>query len=309
LVRELTDPEWAASDRLGASVAVLPGLDTGGYPGVAVGVEFGDTEGGPNTGRIVVFSARDGSVLRRAADPQAVGAERIGWSLAVVDDMDGDGLQDILAGGPYGTIGGQREIGNVVVFSTAAGCPKLRTLLDPAAAEYDHFGWAVAGAGDWSGDGIPEILIGVERGESGIGVDSGSFFVFALESDCDLDDAGPFLDCDDQNADVWSVPSETRNLEFTDTETMVWDPPADFGNVAGVGPYDLLRSVSAASFSAATCLESDDSDLVAVDSEGPGSANTAFFYLSRAQNECGEGSLGTRGFGEPPNLREGASCP
>jgi len=308
-VRQLTDPAWHVNDRLGASVGIVPGLEAGGSPGVAAGVEFGDLPGRSNTGRVVVFSARDGAVLRRAEDPAAVGGERIGWSLAVVDDIDGDGLQDVVAGGPYGTIGGQGETGSAVVFSTAAACPKLRTLLDPDSAAYDHFGWAVAGTGDLSGDGVPEILVGVQRGESGVGVDSGCFLVFALESDCDLDGSGPYLDCDDQNVDVWSLPSETLDLRFADEQIIVWSPPADFGNTPGDGLYDVLRSDWSGDFTSATCIEANDHALVAIDSERPEPAGAMFCYLSRAENDCGEGHLGMRTFGDPPNPREGTTCP
>ena len=152
-------------------------------------------------------------------------------------------------------------------------------------------------------------LVGVERGESGVGVDSGCFFVFALESDCDLDGSGPFLDCDDQDIDVWSLPSETLGLEFTDKQTMVWSPPADFGNTSNDGLYDVLRSNSTTDFASATCLETNISVLVAIDSDDPEPTGAVFCYLSRAQNECGEGHLGMRTFGEPPNPREGTTCP
>jgi hypothetical protein len=254
---------------------------------------------------VVVFSARDGSVLRRAADPDASGSERIGRTLAIVDDLDGDGFGDVVAGGPYGS----GETGSVVVFSSAAGCPKLRTLLDPDGAPYDHFGWAVAEAGDLSGDGLPEILVGAERVESGVGVDNGCFFVFALESDCDLDGRGPWLDCDDHDVDVWSLPSETRDLAFIDRQTMVWSPPADFGNTSNDGVYDVLRADEAGDFLAATCIEPNDTDLVAIDPDHPEPPGAAFYYLSRGENACGEGSLGTRSSGEPPDRREGAACP
>jgi hypothetical protein len=308
-LRELTDPVWARDDHLGSSVGAIRGLDTAGLPGVAAGVEFGDGAGGSNTGRVVVFSATDGSVLRRAEDPDAVGGERIGWSLSIVGDIDGDGLQDVVAGGPLGTIGGQREIGNAVVFSTAPGCPKLRVLMDHDSAEYDHFGWAVAGTGDLTGDGIPELLVGVERGESGVGVDSGSYFVFALESDCDLDGRGPFFDCDDQEVSLWSLPSEVSGLEFTDEQTIVWMPPVDSGNSSGELVYDLIRSDSVVDFMSSTCIETADDDLVALDPDLPDPAGALFCYLARANNDCGNGHLGLRTIGEPPNPRDGTSCP
>jgi hypothetical protein len=90
---------------------------------------------------------------------------------------------------------------------------------------------------------------------------------------------------------------------------MVWGPPADFGNTSSEGLYDVLRSTSVTDFTSATCLESNSIDLVTIDSAEPQTAGTVFCYLTRAENECGEGNLGTRTFGGPPNHRDGTTCP
>jgi hypothetical protein len=71
--------------------------------------------------------------------------------------------------------------------------------------------------------------------------------------------------------------------------------------------YDVLRSLDAATFASASCLESDGTDRVALDPERPLPA-TAFFYLVRAAYACpnGEGPLGTTSTGLP---RSGPPCP
>ena len=67
----------------------------------------------------------------------------------------------------------------------------------------------------------------------------------------------------------------------------------------------MLRSGDPSDFDTATCLESDDNDLVVVDEDLP-TAGQAFYYLVRAVNTCGEGSLG---YGSDGAERTGANCP
>jgi hypothetical protein len=117
----------------------------------------------------------------------------------------------------------------------------------------------------------------------------------------------PTFDCDDANADVWATPGEVPALTFVDAVTLSWSEPADPGGTSCV--YDLLRSDGADDFVVGgICVESDDgSDTTAEDLQEPPSG-LAFFYLSRASNDCpqGEGSLGDDSAGTE---RLGRDCP
>ena len=79
-----------------------------------------------------------------------------------------------------------------------------------------------------------------------------------------------------------------------------WSAPAP----GGLSPlsYDFLRSETPGSFAAAVCLESDESNLTAMDTTTPSSI---YYYLVRSQNICG-GNLGTDSSGNP---RAGVACP
>jgi hypothetical protein len=87
------------------------------------------------------------------------------------------------------------------------------------------------------------------------------------------------------------APGEVDGLTlFDDRQTLRWDPPAASG---GTTPYyDVLRSTDATDFVAATCLETDDgADTFAEDLDVPAD-NQVFYYLARAGNACGDGTLG-----------------
>jgi hypothetical protein len=69
--------------------------------------------------------------------------------------------------------------------------------------------------------------------------------------------------------------------------------------------FDLLRATSGSGFGSAICLEIDDTDLEATDTQDP-SLNTIWYYLVRAGNACDEGSIGSDSAGV---ARIGTSCP
>jgi hypothetical protein len=114
-------------------------------------------------------------------------------------------------------------------------------------------------------------------------------------------DAG---DCDDTNGAVWSVPGEARSVAFADATSLTWAAPA----ASGGSPvrYDVLRADAPTGFDvAATCVASDELGVTAVDPAEP-SEGAAFYYLLRAQNACGQGSLGA---GSDGFARFGRACP
>jgi hypothetical protein len=113
-------------------------------------------------------------------------------------------------------------------------------------------------------------------------------------------------DCDDADPGNWLVPGDTWGMVFGgDTETLSWEPPVLPGGLALL--YDTLRSDLADDFvSAGFCLESDDGPGTdATDTDVPATPGF-FYYLTRAGNGCGKGSLGTDSSDE---TRLGTACP
>jgi hypothetical protein len=90
-----------------------------------------------------------------------------------------------------------------------------------------------------------------------------------------------------------AVPDETSNLVFQNKTTLAWDD-VTFNRTY----FDVLRSTKGSDFSSsfAICFEAHDTDLKANDSAVP-STGSAFFYLVRAGNPCGKGTLGQRSSG------------
>ncbi len=94
-------------------------------------------------------------------------------SLAVVGDLDGDGVSDYLVGAYDHPWNKNEHQGRAFVFSGQSG-KLLFTIDDPTPQGYGAFGFAVTAAGDVNGDGVPDLLIGA-FGQEG----SGKAFVFS----------------------------------------------------------------------------------------------------------------------------------
>ncbi len=110
-------------------------------------------------GRAYVYSGLDLSLLYTLTGTNSL--EEFGWSVAIVEDVTGDGRDDIAVGAPRrsAAVGGfvVNEAGAVDLFSGATGA-KIDTVT--AGHGGARFGWSVAGMPDADGDGAGEILVG-----------------------------------------------------------------------------------------------------------------------------------------------------
>jgi hypothetical protein len=83
---------------------------------------------------------------------------RFGLAVAETQDLNGDGVSDLVVGAPTSD-NPVRNQGRAFVFSGADGM-LLHTLDDPTPLENGFFGAAVASPGDIDGDGVADIAVG-----------------------------------------------------------------------------------------------------------------------------------------------------
>jgi len=164
----------AGDAAFGTSMAYLGDLDGDGYPEIA----SGDLVANDYLGRVYVIStgASSGKAYEQALssidDPDATGAV-LGWAMDAAGDLNGDGKSELLVGAPV-----HGGVGAVLVFDaedliSGTALKVSDRLAELAVGEYT--GMAVAGAGDLTGDSVPDILAGTHNWRSlAVGVFSGS---------------------------------------------------------------------------------------------------------------------------------------
>ena len=150
---------------------------------------------GKNSGRIYVYSGKDGKELFRCDGKPG---ELLGIGIESAGDIDGDARADQLAGAS-GAAGGT---GAAYIYSGADG--RLMRSFEGEAVG-DSFGRKVAGAGDQDGDGVPDVIIGA-AGHDANGTDAGRAYVYSGKTGkalITLDGPGPgarFGSCVDAHA-------------------------------------------------------------------------------------------------------------
>ena len=138
---------------MGWAVLMLDDINGDGRADFAVGSPE-DSTASNEAGSVRVFSGLDGSELYALLTPFN-GAGNLGWSLANTGDLDGDGVEDFLAGAPQETF--VEDKGSARAVSGATGAVLHLFAGSVAGGE---FGRSLAGGGDVDGDGVDDILIG-----------------------------------------------------------------------------------------------------------------------------------------------------
>lgn len=141
-----------ASDGYGKSLAGLGRTDAAaaafiaGAPGVD----------GSRGKAYVYHEGGDGVVLWNSITGEAAG-DRFGESVAVLDDIDGDGSPEFAIGAPYHDTA-SADTGRVYIYSPATG--QILTTIDGRNAG-ELFGYRLGYAGDVNGDGTGDLVVGL----------------------------------------------------------------------------------------------------------------------------------------------------
>src|SRR6266849_3684196 len=162
----LTFPDSKFGGQFGTSVAGVGDLNGDGVPDILVGLPHHNVhiknDNLINAGRAFVFSGKDGSILFTLDDPKPEEGARLGFAVAGLGDVNGDGIPDLLVGVPKkDSLAGLPDVGTAYIFSGADGS-LIRSLDPPSQGGLEangRFGAAVANAGDVDNDGVSDILI------------------------------------------------------------------------------------------------------------------------------------------------------
>lgn len=161
-------------DQFGRALAGIGDLDGDGRADFAVGSPRAD-RGGPESGAVDVFSGRTGAVLRSVAGGAG---DALGYAVCLLPDVDGDGVDDLAAGGVDDLSFLVQLPGVVRLYSLASGA-LLAVLAEDGNSE--GFGSALAGLSDITGDGRGDLLVGAPAAGrlGGAGLASGAARLFS----------------------------------------------------------------------------------------------------------------------------------
>ena len=166
-----------AGDHFGFSVSGAGDVNGDGRADFIVGAWVDDPAGGgTDAGSAYVFSGADGSLLYQVTGDTA--GDLFGVSVSGAGDVNDDGKADFIVGA-HGDdpAGGGNDAGSAYVFSGADGSLLYQVSGDTGG---DRFGISVSGAGDVSGDGRADFIVGAYQDDpAGGGNNAGSAYVYS----------------------------------------------------------------------------------------------------------------------------------
>jgi hypothetical protein len=209
------DRAW---DLLGTSVSLAGDVNGDGVRDVVIGARQGDDGGSNASEAYVIYGRVDGAfgtlrggrlVLDTSTFSQDQGfviqgdreGDELGGSVSFVNDVNGDGVDDIVVGARFGDDAGSDAGEAYVIFgrsdSAFGTLVNGRAVLDTSDLTRsqgfimegktfgDRLGFSVSSAGDVNGDGVGDLIVGAVHGDEG-GSNAGEAYVLFGRSDSDF---------------------------------------------------------------------------------------------------------------------------
>ncbi len=178
---QISDGDWdarivgaAGGDELGGDIEARADLDGDGLVDLVFGLRK-ESSSGSSAGALAILSGwPSGSVDLADADATVLGdaaGDLFGTGIAALPDLDGDGLDDLIAGAPANDdvalasgaayiFSGRSDLGTL---DRGLASELARTVLRGSSTNI-QLGQSAAGDGDHDGDGQPDLLLGAAGG-------------------------------------------------------------------------------------------------------------------------------------------------
>ena len=126
--------------------------------------------------------------------------DRFGWSVANIGDLDGDGVDDIVAGATYDGTGGKKNGAVHIMFMESDGSVKSTAVINdstengPDLTSGDQFGYSVEHLDDLDRDGVNDLAVGAINDDEGTGNNLGAVHIMFMNTDGSVDSTAEIND-------------------------------------------------------------------------------------------------------------------